>query len=43
MSEVLKLKRKDQPIIIGVTGHVLDLYKQEGIKAGMDEVLAKPI
>ena len=43
LSDKRKLKRCDQPLIIGVTGHAQDLYKQEGIKAGMDEVMSKPI
>ena len=36
------LKRKDQPIIIGITGHVLAQFTKKGIVAGMDEVLSKP-
>lgn len=36
------LKRKDQPIIIGITGHVLAQFTKKGIDAGMDEVLSKP-
>ena len=43
LSKELKLPKDKQPTIIGVTGHALDLYKQEGIKAGMDEVMSKPI
>ena len=39
----MKLEKDQQPLIIGVTGHALDLYRQEGIKAGMDEVMSKPI
>ena len=39
----LMIKREDQPIIIGVTGHVMDSFKQEGKKAGMDEILGKPL
>ena len=42
-SNVLKMRSYDQPFIIGVTGHALDLYKEEGIKAGMDEVMSKPL
>jgi len=26
-----------------VTGHVLDKYTSQGLKAGMDEVVAKPM
>ena len=39
----LKIAREDQPKIIGVTGHVMDSFKQEGKKAGMDEIYGKPI
>ena len=28
---------------MGVTGHVLEKFKKEGIRAGMDEVLDKPL
>jgi len=37
------LTREDQPQIIGVTGHVLNIYKQKGLKAGMDNILPKPL
>ena len=30
-------------MIVGVTGHVLDSFKDEGRKAGMDEILGKPL
>ena len=43
MLEELGLSRKDQPMIVGVTGHVLDSFKDEGRKAGMDEILGKPL
>ena len=39
----LNINREDQPKIIGVTGHVMDSFKQEGRKAGMDEILGKPL
>ena len=29
--------------IVGVTGHVQESFKQEGIAAGMDEILEKPL
>lgn len=38
-----KVSREDQPIIIGITGHVHEEFKQQGIQAGMDEVLSKPV
>ena len=31
------------PKIFGVTGHVLARYKDAGLKAGMDEILPKPL
>ena len=39
----LNLKMEDQPRILGVTGHVLDEFKKKGLKAGMDDILAKPL
>ena len=32
-----------EPIIIGLTGHVQDEFKMQGITAGMDEILEKPL
>ena len=32
----LKIPRSEQPIIIGITGHVLEKYKKDGKDAGMD-------
>ena len=32
-----------QPSIIGVTGHVLDSFQKEGLHAGMDQILSKPL
>jgi CheY-like chemotaxis protein len=32
-----------QPKIIGVTGHVQDEFKNQGLSAGMDEILEKPL
>ena len=37
------LKRQDQPIIIGITGHVESSFRKEGQKAGMDDILPKPL
>ena len=37
------VNRESQPKILGVTGHVGDQYKTEGIKAGMDEIYSKPL
>ena len=39
----LQLDRDSQPNIIGVTGHVLEEYQNEGLEAGMDEIIAKPL
>ena len=35
--------RQSQPTIIGITGHVLDAFRNQGLEAGMDQVLSKPI
>lgn len=32
-----------QPIIVGITGHVLDQYMAAGTKAGMDDIYSKPL
>jgi CheY-like chemotaxis protein len=41
------LTKKDnianKPKIIGLTGHVQEKFIKEGIKAGMDDVFAKPL
>ena len=37
------IKKDEAPIIIGVTGHVLDHFKEAGLNAGMDEILSKPL
>ena len=37
------IPRKEQPVIIGVTGHVLDNFKTIGKEAGMDEITSKPL
>jgi len=39
----LGIQKEDQPAIIGITGHVQERYKQEGLLAGMDEILSKPL
>ena len=36
LTDKMEIQRKDQPVIIGVTGHVQDKFTNEGIKAGMD-------
>ena len=38
----MKIERELQPVIIGVTGHAHDSFKNEGIEAGMDKVEFKP-
>ena len=37
------IQRSEQPKIIGVTGHVQDHFKQQGIDSGMDEIYSKPL
>ena len=36
------IERKDQPLIVGITGHVHNQFKKDGYKAGMDKIMAKP-
>ena len=44
MREYLKeIPIEKQPKIIGVTGHVLDSFKEQGKNAGMDEIISKPL
>ena len=43
LEEDMQISRKDQPVIIGVTGHFSKKYKIEGSEAGMDMVLSKPL
>ena len=38
----LNIDIQNQPIIVGVTGHVQEEYKIEGIKSGMNEIYGKP-
>ena len=38
----MQLPQEQQPIIIGVTGHVDDHFKEEGKRAGMNDVHSKP-
>jgi CheY-like chemotaxis protein len=39
----LREKGKEQPTIIGVTGHVLDVFQKEGKTAGMNQIVPKPL
>mmetsp|Transcript_15950 Transcript_15950/g.24696 ORF Transcript_15950/g.24696 Transcript_15950/m.24696 type:complete len:81 (+) Transcript_15950:3459-3701(+) len=32
-----------QPKIVGVTGHVLSEFREQGIHAGMNSVISKPV
>ena len=43
LDEELKIPRSEQPAIIGITGHVLVKYKNDGLNAGMDQVCSKPL
>lgn len=42
LEKQMKIERKNQPIIIGITGHAHENFKKEGIDAGMDKVEIKP-
>jgi CheY-like chemotaxis protein len=42
LSEQRLILRSKQPTIIGVTGHVQESFKKEGLNAGMDKVYGKP-
>jgi len=37
------LEPSQQPKIIGLTGHVGGTYKQNGLNAGMDDIIYKPL
>ena len=37
------LQPNEQPKIIGLTGHVGDTFKQNGLNAGMDDIIYKPL
>ena len=43
MRAYLTEKGKEQPGIIGVTGHVLDAFLEEGKTAGMNSIVPKPM
>lgn len=43
LKDVLKIPVRNQPTIIGVTGHVSEQYKRKFLSAGMDEILPKPL
>ena len=43
LQEIRGLERQQQPKIVGVTGHILESFKNEGREAGMDEILGKPL
>ena len=38
-----RVARDDQPMILGVTGHVHDDFRIQGCEAGMDDVISKPV
>ena len=38
-----KIETKNQPKIIGVTGHVQEEFKKDALSAGMDFILPKPL
>ena len=43
LTDTVNMKREDQPIVVGVTGHYSDKFKKEGADAGIDMVLPKPL
>ena len=42
LTEKMFISPYNQPTIIGVTGHVQESFKNEGLNAGMDKVYGKP-
>ena len=42
LSKTKNIEREEQPIIVGVTGHVHAEFRIDGLKAGMNEIVAKP-
>ena len=42
LTNTIGLERINQPKIVGVTGHVHDQFKIDGLQAGMDEIVEKP-
>ena len=43
LAEDLKLTPEEQPVIVGVTGHVMAEFQKKGLEAGMNRVVGKPI
>jgi CheY-like chemotaxis protein len=43
MRAYLTEKGKEQPAIVGVTGHILEAFQEQGKKAGMNLIIPKPI
>ena len=41
--ETQNVRREDQPIIVGLTGHVAERFSICGKEAGMDVVISKPL
>ena len=39
----IKLDDRNQPVVVGVTGHVGEHFRREGLQAGMDEIYTKPM
>ena len=42
LEKKMMLERRQQPKIIGITGHAHNKFKDEGLNAGMDRVEIKP-
>ena len=43
MRSYIKAEKLQEPIIVGVTGHTQPQYLEQGRKAGMNEILTKPL
>ena len=43
MKDIMTLERAQQPFIVGITAHYHKKYIKQGMKAGMDEIFAKPV
>ena len=43
LNNQLKLNKENQPLIVGITGHVQESFKRMGFDAGMNEIIHKPV
>ena len=42
-NEELELNQEIQPAIVGITGHVQDIFTRPGYDAGMNQIIHKPV